>query len=281
MVTELEVVSVVLQLHEFSGSVHGLEPQPVALLAISVLEVQHGGVVSPLPEGMVLRHVGDNHGVCSGHHEHLLGQRGQVGLLSGVLGLFLVVHVCQPGRLLELLILVVHVLPLVREGDACALLEEFPEGTDHLLEHVVGASAHAAMGAADANEGLHGRVVLLLDVAPHHQVALAHAHCVETVFELGVFGDFVFELLHLLGQSSRDGSRAVGHVRAHRVDAGLLLSHGIAQRLHARVGATVAHPVQKHHWGSCGTVQVLQRGECLLLVLHLQGTQIHFLNRSL
>ena len=92
---------------------------------------------------------------------------------------------------------------------------------------------------------MHLRRVVHLHVPAQHQPALREAHGVEAACELRVGLDEVGEFLNLLGERRGDGCEAVGNVGAHDVKPWVGFARCVAQALHSRVAAGVAHSVEE------------------------------------
>lgn len=84
------------------------------------------------------------------------------------------------------------------------------------------------MGPTDAHECLDRWVVLLLDIASEHQIALRQSNYIKTIFQFGIFLDFILELIYLFSQTSRDGAHAIGDVGTHGLCTCLLFGNGFA-----------------------------------------------------
>ena len=109
----------------------------------------------------------------------------------------------------------------------------------------------ARVDPADRHERVHGRVVVLGDVAADEVIALRDADSAEAVGELGVGLDLLREDVDA---AVHVHEKAVDRIRdqvAARGDADRIDAHfgarGLGDRLHAAVEAAVAHPVSGDH----------------------------------
>mmetsp|Transcript_58126 Transcript_58126/g.180579 ORF Transcript_58126/g.180579 Transcript_58126/m.180579 type:complete len:407 (-) Transcript_58126:2-1222(-) len=261
LVRELEVVTGRSLEGDLAGLVRRLEAEKVLLVELGLFHGERPPLVAlALLEGAPpLPLVRVDHAVLERLHHHELLRLRKVGLErsvggGGVLvvpaGDLGVLQVAPGGDLVGRAVVVGLEEDMLGEGVVGEVAEDLgqrlAEETDGLFLLEAGREGRDALnGPVDGDKRVHGRVVVLLDVAADEAVALREADGVEASTELGVGldlgGEHVDGGVHVLQVSvDRVGDDVAAGWDAYGVRAGLL-GDGLRDAREAGLEAGVAH----------------------------------------
>mmetsp|Transcript_5588 Transcript_5588/g.17853 ORF Transcript_5588/g.17853 Transcript_5588/m.17853 type:complete len:314 (-) Transcript_5588:36-977(-) len=263
LVGELHVGALELQHVDLAGLVQRAEADPVLLVRVSVVEVHNVLGAAPRIEAKLLALLGVHHGVVERHDEGQAVEGSHVGLVGGVLGVPGVLETGEEGGALEVLRLVTA-LPVAGERQLGGVRVGLEDGADP-AGHRGRAGPHALLGTTQADKVEHGRVVVLLDVGPDDQAALADADRVEALGQLRIRPHRLGELVHLVLHQRKVRRGTVRNVWRCRIRPWERAHDALDQRLHATGVPRIAEPVHEDHGA------IVRSGRRLLCQKHLRN----------